>query len=244
MSVQPAISPADELQSAGEVLSQNWILAVPTAIASLVLFLIMIFVVLTVVGTAVLGGLAGGHLGAAAGIGTGVLVAVVCTVLGVGLVILAQAVVMHASEDAWQGRKPNLGASFGAVLGRLPDLLVATLLMGLVVVLLSVTLIGIPLVLVASYFFMYVTPAVILGHESGARALRTSFRLARTYVGESFVGFLGLIAAGIVGTVANSLLGHIPLVNLVTAFAVGGLTSAYAALVQARFFDLLRLRSG
>jgi hypothetical protein len=240
MNVSPAISPADELQRAAEVLSKHWILAAPTAIASLIFSVVVIFVVLSVVGTTMLGGLVGGHIGAAAGAGTGLIVAGVCSVLGIALVILAQAVVIHASEDAWQGRNPNLSASFGAVLGRLPDLAVATILMGLIVVALCVTVIGIPFVLVASYFFIYVTPAVILGRESGTSALGTSFRLARSRVGESFIAFLGLIAASIVGVIANSLVSHIPLVNLVTAFAVGGLTSAYAALVQARFYDILR----
>ncbi|MFY9780562.1 MAG: hypothetical protein WAJ85_08635 [Candidatus Baltobacteraceae bacterium] len=241
MSIRPPVSPADELQRAAEVLSQNWILAVPTALASLTFFLIVIFIVLSVVGTTVLGGLAGGHLGAAAGLGTGAIVALLASLLGAGVVVLAQAVVIHASEDAWQGLSPNLGASLGAVLGRLPDLLVATILSGLIVAALCLTVIGIPFVAVASYFLMYVTPAVILGRESGTGALATSFRIARTRVGESFVAFLGLIAASIVGVVANTLLGHIPLVNLLTAFAIGGLTSAYAALVQARFYDLLRI---
>jgi hypothetical protein len=241
MSVRPAISPADELQRAAEVLSKNWTLALPTALASVVLSAILIFVVVAVVGSLLLGSFAGGHLGAAAGLGSGVIVAGCAGLLGVGLLVIAQAVVIHASEDAWQGRSPNLAASLGAVLGRLPDLLVATIIMGVIAVVLCVTVIGIPFTFVEGYFFMYAAPAVILGGESGTRALGTSIRIARSRVGESFVGFLGLIAAGIVGAIANSLVGHIPIVNLVTAFAIGGLTSAYAALVQARFYDLLRV---
>ncbi|MGP6158531.1 MAG: hypothetical protein ACLPYS_13685 [Vulcanimicrobiaceae bacterium] len=240
MNLTPAISPADELQRAAEVLSKNWILAAPTAIASLLLSIVMLFVVVSAVGTTLLGGVVGGHAGAAAGIGTALLFGGICSIVGLCLVLLAQAVVIHASEDAWHGRRPNLGASLSAVLGRLPDLLIAALLMALIIGALCMTVIGIPFVLVAGYFFIYVTPAVILGRESATRALGTSFRLARSRVGESVVAFIGLIAAAIVGVIANSLVSHIPLVNLLTAFAVGGLTSAYAALVQARFYDRLR----
>jgi hypothetical protein len=242
MGLRPAFSPGNELQRAAELLSKHWILAVPTAVGSVVLSLILIFGVLSIAATTVLGGVFGGHAGAAAGIGTGALFALGLFILGVVVLNLTQAVVIHAGEDAWLGRSPNLAASLGVVIARLPDLVVsmlATLAILLIPLALCAVLIGFPLLVIAGYFLLYVTPAVVLGRENGLAAVGTSFRIARTYVGESVVALLGVIAAEIVGSIANTLVVHIPLVNILTAFAIGGLTSAYAALVQARFYDLL-----
>ena len=58
MSVQPVSSPADQLQRAAEVLSKNWILALPTAIASLILGIVMVVAVISVVTAAVVVALA------------------------------------------------------------------------------------------------------------------------------------------------------------------------------------------
>jgi hypothetical protein len=243
---RPAFSPADELQRCCEMLAKYWILAVPPALASLLIVGVVFATILTVVGSALAGGLlGGGHPGAGAGIGIGIgaLVGLGGMLLGFVALNVAQAVTMHASLDAFADRKPDLGASFRAVLPRLGDLavsMVATFLILLVPFVLCFVLIGIPLVIVAIFFTLYVQAAVIIGGEDGIGAIRTSIRLATQHVTQTVILALGVIAASIVGSFANTLVVHIPLVNLVAGFAIGGLTSAFVAMATARFYDVLR----
>jgi hypothetical protein len=243
MSVQPVSSPADQLQRAAEVLSKNWILALPTAIASLVLGIVMVVGVVSVATAIFVGRAAGGGAGMWAGLGTSALIAIALAFVGFLLVIFSQAMVIHASEDAWEGRPVNLGASLAATLARLPDLLVAYIISALIMLValaLCAVVIGFPLVFVGIYFLMYVIPAVMIGGESGTAAISTSFRLASRNVGPSLIAFAGIVGSLIVASFLTGITHHIPLINLVVSFAAGGLAAAYTALVSDRFYDLLR----
>jgi hypothetical protein len=243
---RPAFSPADELQRCCEMLAKYWILAVPPALASLLLVVVVFATILTVVGSALAGGLLGGghsEAGAGLGIGVGAVVGLAGMLLGFVALNVAQAITMHASLDAFADRRPNLGASFRAILPRLGDLTVsmlATFLIMLVPFVLCFVIIGIPLVLVAIFFLIYVQAAVIVGGENGIAAIQTSVRLASRHVTQTVILALGVIAASVVGSFANAFVVHIPLVNLVAGFAIGGLTSAFVAMATARFYDVLR----
>jgi hypothetical protein len=243
---RPAFSPADELQRCAEMLAKYWILAVPPALASLLLVVVVFATILTVVGSALAGGLLGGghsEAGAGLGIGIGALVGLAGMLLGFVALNVAQAITMHASLDAFADRRPDLGASFRAILPRLGDLsvsMLATFLIMLVPFVLCFVIIGIPLVIVAIFFMIYVQAAVIVGGEDGIAAIRSSVRLASRHVTYTVILALGVIAASIVGSFANALVVHVPLVNLVAGFAIGGLTSAFVAMATARFYDVLR----
>jgi len=242
MSVQPVSGP-DQLQRAAEVLSKNWILALPTAVASLVLALIVILGVVSLAATIFIGHAAGGGLGSLAGFGTGGLILGVLVLIGFLLIAISQAIVIHASEDAWQGRPVNLAASLNAVLGRMPDLVVAYVISALIMLVtlaLCFVVIGFPLVFVAIFFLVYAIPAVVIGREGGVAAVQSSFRLARQDVGTTFIAFIGIVGVSLVAAVLNSIVSHIPLINFVAAFAIGGLATAYSALVSARFYDIVR----
>jgi hypothetical protein len=219
---------------------------VPPALASLALVAVAFATVLTVVGSALAGAALGGvHAvaGAGLGLGLGAVLGLAGMLAGFIALNVAQAVTMYAALDAFEDRPPNLGASLLAVVPRLGDLAVSMLLSFAILfvpLVLSVVLIGVPLVLVAVYFLIYVQAAVVHGREDGLSAVRTSFRIARTHVGETVVLALGAVAAFVVGSAVNGFVVHIPLVNLVAGFAVGGFTSAFVAMATARFYLVLR----
>src|SRR5271170_2808284 len=122
---QPAPGPADELQLAGEVLVKYWILAVPTAVASLCVSIAVVFGVLSVIATTIFGHFAGGHVGTAVGLGTGLIVGFSFFFAALVALFVAQAVVIRAGDAAFAGLQPNLSSAFGGVITRLPDLVVA-----------------------------------------------------------------------------------------------------------------------
>ena len=243
MVAPPQFSATRELEAAARILSARWTLALPTAVASLLIAGIVFFAIGAVIVSAVAAILMGAHGGAFAAVSAGA--STVALSLGVMALIstAAHAVVLAAAHDAWSGRDPDYAAAFRVTLARFPALLVAafaTALLYAIPVFLSFFIIGFPLLFVLGYFLMYVRAAIIIGGEDGLTAFGTSFRLAASNSGPSLVAFGGIIAAFIIGRIVDAATIHLPLIGLVTAFFVGGATAAYIALVEVRFYELLR----
>jgi hypothetical protein len=235
----PASLAADKLQRCAELLGRHWLLALPTALASLALVAVLFFGVIAVVFGVIAGHVTGGHLGAGIGLGSGLLVALSLFALALAALYLAHALVVAASADVLADRPPNFGTAFVTLIRRLPDLVLAFFLclaISIVPLVLCIVLIGIPLLIVAGYFLMYVPAAILVGGQGAVAAIATSVRIARSRVGESVVAWLGLLVANVVGVTVNGVVSHIPLVNFLVAFAVGGLTASYGALVIADFY--------
>jgi hypothetical protein len=245
MVARPTIDSGTELQRAFDILAKNWILALPTAIASLAALFFAVFLVASLVASVVgIGvGSEGRHLGAGAALfGIGTFAALGGFVAIVLISMLAQAVVVHGAEEAWVGRPVDLTASLGVAIARLPALIVAgiaIMLIMLVPIALSAVLIGIPLIVIVGFFLIYVLPAIVIGNEGGVAAIGTSFRLAKDNFGPSAVAAIGIFVAVAIGQAINVSLGHVPVIGWLAAFIVGGFSSAYAALVAARFYTLL-----
>ena len=241
--VRPPFSPADALQRAAELLLKYWILALPTAVASLLIVVIVIASILSVVASALAGHAAGGDAGTVAGVGTGLLIGAALFGAGIVGLYVAQGIVIAASPAVLEDRPPDLSAALRLTLARLPDLGVAgglTLLLAIVPLALCIVLIGLPLLLLLGYFLMYVPAAVLIGNEGGVAAIKTSFRLTTQRVGESAIAWLGMFLAMIAGSIANSIAIHIPIVNLIAGFAIGGFTSAYSALLSVSYYLALK----
>lgn len=247
MLVGTRIDVGAELKRAFELLQRYWALAIPPALASLLFTIFVVFVIFSVVagligaGVLAANGGAGQPLGALVGLGSLSLLLVLPLLLLFAFV--ASALTVVAAEDAWQGRAPDFGRAFGVVLRKLPDLVVAGIaifLLAIVPALLSIVGIGIVLLLALGYLTMYALPAIVLGGESGLGALGASYRLVRSDWGTSAIVFAVMLGVALAGQIANGLVIHVPLVNFVASFAIGGFTSAYTALIAARFYGLQR----
>jgi hypothetical protein len=239
----PPFSPSAELSRVAELLLKYWILAIPSAVASLVVVVVMIAAVLSVVATVLAGHAAAGHAGAAMGLGTGLLIGAALFFAAMIGLYIAQGITMAGSPAVLEDRPPDLGTAFAVTLTRLPELGVAgiaTLALAIVPLALCIVLIGFPLLLLLGYFLMYVPAAVVVGNEGGIAAIKTSFRITTQRANDSIIGWLGILLAFVAGSIVNSVAIHIPLVNLIAGFAVGGFTSAYSALLSVRFYLVLR----
>ncbi|MBV9646872.1 MAG: hypothetical protein JO043_05355, partial [Candidatus Eremiobacteraeota bacterium] len=219
--VKTAIDAPGELQRAAELLFKNWKLAVPTAVSSLLIGALGIFVFASVVTTATLGGMVAGHAGAGlAGILTLLPMLALYFVIAVLLTIIAQAVVIHAAEDAWEGREVDFGRSLGVAMSRLLPLIGAFIIIALLMVipvLLAVFIIGFLLMLIVGFFVMYVLPAVVLGGASSAGSISESYRMARENLGPSLIAFAGIIVALIIGGIIQTLLHHGAILTLIAS---------------------------
>jgi hypothetical protein len=237
------IDPARELEAAARLLAERWTLALPTAISAAVGAAIAFFAIGAII-VGVLGAyLAGGLQAALGALTTGALTFAVALAVIVVLSWIGHAVVVAAAHEAWAGREPDFSEALQLVLTRLPALLTAFVAIGvlaLVPFLLCFVLIGIPLLLALGYLLMYVTPAIVIGGEDGLAAVRSSFRIAVHNGASSGIGYAGILGAFLLGRVADAMFVHIPLIGLVSAFVIGGLTAAYGSLVAVRFYELLR----
>ncbi|HLW36805.1 MAG TPA: hypothetical protein VKR99_00115 [Candidatus Eremiobacteraceae bacterium] len=242
----PQFDAVAELQNAFKVLFSNWVLAIPTALVALLSAIFVVFILAgmmaSVAGAGMLGGLHPGAAGAL--LGAGGLTLVVGLIVLVLLALLANATVVGASERVWHGEPPDLSAGLSKAISRLPALFVLfiiaiifSIICGLLVIALGL---GIILAILLGFFFMYSIPAIVLSNRGAMEALGESYRLVRANLGPSFLAFLGIIVVSIIGQIIITLFHAIPILHVVVTFIVGGLTSAYAALVAVRFYDLLR----
>jgi hypothetical protein len=247
--------PMAELQNAFSILFKNWVLAVPPAIVSLLggLFFILVIgaMIASALGASYMAGYAPPGQGPAATKGligllaAGGLTAIVGIIVLALLSLLAQAVVMGGAERVWHGEPADLAHGVGKGLSKLPPLILLFIVAIIVFFICAVIiLIGWIAGIVLAFLFMYTVPAIVVGNEGVMQALGTSYRLVTKNFGPSALAFLGIVVVGIIGAVINRIfLGiHVlgPVLGLLVSFVVGGLTSAYAALVLVRFYDLLR----
>jgi hypothetical protein len=240
------IDAVTELQNAFQALTKNWILALPTAVVSLLEAIFGILLLATALGGAVGAGALGAmHPGAALGMlaASGIWFALGIVVL-VLLALLANAIVVGAAEHVWHGQPPDISGGISKAVARIPTLLalfgICVVLGCLCVILLPLLGLGALLGLAMAFFFMYAMPAIIVGNQGAVDALRSSYHLVRANIGPSVTAFIGIILVLALGRIVTLLFSHIPVVNIIVHFLVGGVTTAYAALVAVRFYDILR----
>jgi hypothetical protein len=242
--VRSGFDAVGELQAALNLLIANWRLALPTGIASLTVAVIVALVVAATTGAALGAGAIGGA-GAAMGGGLATMMAgsAIGFIASLVLIGLAQGAVIAGASDLWNGRPLDLQAALRTALAHFGRLGVAfAIIAGLMLVcmLLSVIGIGFVLMLAVALFAMYVLPAILVGGRAPVDAYKESYALVRANLRDSAIGAAGIVAALVVAQIVNAIAAHIPVVNFVAAFAVGGIANAYAALVQVRFYELVR----
>lgn len=241
----PQVDAVAELQNAFKVLFSNWILAVPTAVVSLLAAIFVVFmlagVMASVMGASMLGGVRPGAV--AALLGAGGLTLTCGLIILVLLALLANATVVGAAEHVWHGEPPDLAGGFSKAMSKLGALfllfiiaIVLSIICGFLVIAAGL---GILLGLLLAFFFMYTIPAIVVGNRGTMDALGESYRIAKSNLGPSVVAFLGIVVVSLIGQIIITLFHSIPFLHVIVQLVVGGLTAAYAALVAVRFYDLL-----
>jgi hypothetical protein len=238
---QPVFDPSHELQRSAELLVKQPVLALPIAAASVATVVVIFAAVLAAIASIIT--VAAVPHGAAAfaalipGIGLGFTVIV-------GSYALATLVTICAAPDVLSDRRVDWRAALHRAAAGFWNFALLVLIGGcsmLVLLPLCFVLVGIPLVLAAWYFTTFASVAVALDGQDAFTALSTSFRIARTRVPECLVAWVGIVIAFAIGATVNGALGHLPFINVVAAFLVGGFTGAYSELVRVRFYLALRV---
>jgi len=229
-----------ELQDSFQLLIKNWMLALPTAIASLlqVVLFTMVF------GAAIAGVFAGGILsGQNPGLAGALLGGVGLIGLVGGIVVLLVSLVAHATVIAGaQGGQFDLSPAASRAFSKLPQLVIAAILIFLMTIipclLILLAGLGLLLLIVLFYFTMYVMPSIVVGDRTAIEAIKESFNIAKSTLQPSIIAFLGIAVGVLVASFLSGVFLHIWGLNLIIGFAVGGFAYAYAATVIVRFYEL------
>ncbi|HXW51626.1 MAG TPA: hypothetical protein VEJ41_06505 [Candidatus Acidoferrales bacterium] len=225
-----------ELQSAFSLLFKNWILAIPPAIVALAAGIYFAVIVAGMVGGILAAGAMGTTPNFGALFGGGGLLILLGVLVILLLSVLALAIVIGAAERVWHGQPADLAGGISKALSKLPSLILLFIIFGIIGI---IPFIGWLVDLVLAFFWFYAMPGIVLGNLGTTQAMSASWKLASANAGPTITALLGIIVVNIIGGIINVVCVHIPILGLIVSFVVGGLTSAYAALVIVRFYDLV-----
>lgn len=230
-----------EIQSAFSTLTKNWMLAVPTAVSSLVWAVVFITILGSALAAMGLGGM--GALGSDSGTGIMGAIAALAGIGGIGVLvavlvsIVATAAAAAAAQDVWSGAGVDLGRAVGRALACLLQIILAGLILFICCVVVAITFVG-PFIL--AFLMMYVLPAIVVGNAGATDAIGQSWNLTTKNFGPSIVAFIAILLVGLIGGFVGNLFIHTGPLWVVVSAAINALTAAFAALVSVRFYDLLR----
>jgi hypothetical protein len=231
MSNDPAADTIAHFRAGFEVIKQYPIMALPPLAAQAVVFaLTLLFFGGAAAAVVVAGG--AGFLGALLG---GLLLWLVSGLL----TLVASAVTIVMARDALDGREPSFGDAVSEVMGRLADVVGASVFFGLIVFVASLFFV-IP-GLVAAFFLMFTLPAVLIEGAGTIDSLGRSARLVRRNLGPALGLVIGVIFVVVALGIVFAVLGNVPLGQLASAVLVG-VFAAYIAVVAVRVFRLLPVR--
>ena len=166
--------------------------------------------------------------------------AVLAGIISAVISLISEAAVVEGSENAFQGRAPDLGAAIGKAFAKIGDLLIFGIILSIVAGIVGVTFIG---PIAVWFFMMFGLPAIMIGNESAFNAMGTSWKLTTQNFGPSALAFLGIFVVGICVVVASWIIGLVPIIGHLIGFLLFGFLWAYAAVVAVRFYDILNGRS-
>jgi hypothetical protein len=212
------------------------VMGLPPLIVHLVLaVLIVLFIGGAITAVAVAG--PAGFLGAALGF------LILTMVMGVASLVAA-AVTLVMARDALAGRPPSMGDALAVVMGRLVDVVVASLLVMLIVGVLGAVFFflgGLP-GLIAAFFLIFTLPAVLLDDLPAVDALKRSVTLVKNNPGPTLLFLMGCLVAWVVIYLVGRVVGGIPLLGGLLQAVLLGIAIAYFSVVGVRVYQTLPRR--
>lgn len=232
--------PIAELQSAFTLLTRNYSIATIPLVALIVCFALIATVIGVAGGGAILASmndLSSNPMALVPIITASLAWFGIAGLLAFIVWLIANGAAVAASESAWQSGTADVGGGFNRALSRLPDLILAAIVLGVICIAIAWTIVG---GLALLFFMLYVIPAIVVGGESAFQAMGTSWNMSTKNAGATFAALLGIIIVAIVAMIVNAILSHIPVLGWIISLLINALLSTYAALVVVRFYDLLR----
>jgi hypothetical protein len=224
----PAADTVAHFRTAFDVLMRYPVMVLPPLAAQAVVFALTIVFIGGAAAAVVVAG------------GAGFLGAILAGLVSGLLTLIASAVTIVMARDALDGREPSFGEAMSVVMGRIADVIGASVLFGLIVFVASLFFVlpG----LVAAFFLMFMLPAVLIEGAGAVDSIGRSVRLVRQNLGPALGLVIGAIILAVALGIVYAVLGNIPLLGQLASAVLVGVFAAYIAVVAVRVFRLLPVR--
>jgi hypothetical protein len=223
-----------------DLLKRYPIMVAPPLIAMAILFVLMLLLGGGVFAMFAVGGLTAGGRGMAGAMLGGMLLGLVFFALAMLINLVSHAVVVVMARDALAGREPSMGDAFDAVMARLSDVVVASVLFAVIVGIASIFLV-IP-GLIAGFFLIFTLPALLLDRFGAIDALKRSATLVKDNLGSCLGLVIGAILAAVIMAIVSAILHVVPLLGQLASVLLGGAFVAYLTVVGVRVYQTLPRR--
>lgn len=208
-------------------------LVVPQIVAQAAVFGLTLLLVGAAATAFAIGGVAGGVVGLVVG-------SLLFALLVGAVSLVVSAIVIVMAKDALAGRDPSMGDALGVVMGRLGDVVIASVL-AMVAVGIGMLFLVLP-GLVAAFFLVFTLPAVLLDGDGAIDAIRRSVAVVKDNVGAAAGLVVGWIVVAVIVGIASKILAFVPVIGWLASGVLFGAAVAYMSIVAVRVYQALPRR--
>lgn len=216
------------------------VMVAPPLIAMAIVFVLTLLFFGGAATMVAVGGLAGRGAGVAGALLGGALLFLLFFAVSMLVNLISSAVVVVMAKDALGAREPSMGDAFAAVMARLTDVVVASVLFAVIVGVASIFLV-IPGI-IAGFFLMFTLPAVLLDNVGAIDGLKRSATLVKNNLGPVLGLVIGVIVAAVIMVIASMILGVVPVIGQLASMLLAGAFFAYLTVVAVRVYQTLPRR--
>ena len=216
------------------------VIVAPPLIAMAIVFVLTLLFFGGAATMVAVGGLAGRGAGVAGALLGGALLFLLFFAVSMLVNLISSAVVVVMAKDALGAREPSMGDAFAAVMARLTDVVVASVLFAVIVGVASIFLV-IPGI-IAGFFLMFTLPAVLLDNVGAIDGLKRSATLVKNNLGPVLGLVIGVIVAAVIMVIASMILGVVPVIGQLASMLLAGAFFAYLTVVAVRVYQTLPRR--
>ena len=216
------------------------VMVAPPLIAMAIVFVLTLLFFGGAATMVAVGGLAGRGAGVAGALLGGAFLFLLFFAVSMLVNLISSAVVVVMAKDALGAREPSMGDAFAAVMARLTDVVVASVLFAVIVGVASIFLV-IPGI-IAGFFLMFTLPAVLLDNVGAIDGLKRSATLVKNNLGPVLGLVIGVIVAAVIMVIASMILGVVPVIGQLASMLLAGAFFAYLTVVAVRVYQTLPRR--
>ena len=216
------------------------VIVAPPLIAMAIVFVLTLLFFGGAATMVAVGGLAGRGAGVAGALLGGALLFLLFFAVSMLVNLISSAVVVVMAKDALGAREPSMGDAFAAVMARLTDVVVASVLFAVIVGIASLFLV-IPGI-IAGFFLMFTLPAVLLDNVGAIDGIKRSATLVKNNLGPVLGLVIGVIVAAVIMVIASMILGVVPVIGQLASMLLAGAFFAYLTVVAVRVYQTLPRR--
>ena len=223
-----------------DLLKRYPVMVAPPLIAMVAVFLLTLLFFSGAATVIAVGGLTERGPGMAGAMVGGALVGLLFFAVSMLVNLVSSAVVVVMARDALANRGPSMGDAYRAVMARLRDVVVASMLFAVIVGIASLFLV-IP-GLIAGFFLMFTVPAILLDNAGAIDGLKRSATLVKNNIGPALGLVIGAIVAAVIIVIVSMILQVVPVIGQLASMLLAGALFAYLTVVAVRVYQTLPLR--